>query len=88
MPATLTSAERDLIVHHTFVDGDLLAQMEGGVEAGRGKLRVHLTPDQLEELLEWIAGAANHAEERAIGARLDALYEKLERLEESLDVQD
>jgi hypothetical protein len=86
MTVVLTAAERELVLQHTFVDGELRTQIEHAVEAGTGKVMIRLTPDGLNELLEWIAAAANHAEEQALESRLEALYEKLVSVEESLDV--
>ena len=86
MTIQLTAAERELVLQHTFVDGELRTRIENADEAGAGKLTIHLTPDELNELLEWIAFAANHAEKRSLESRLDALYEKLKRVEDALDV--
>ena len=86
MTVVLTAAERELVLQHTFMDGELRTQIEHAVEAGTGKVMIRLTPDGLNELLEWIAAAANHAEEQALESRLEALYEKLVSVEESLDV--
>jgi hypothetical protein len=47
---------------------------------------VRLTPDDLNDLLEWIAFAANHAETRQLEKELDVLYDRLQRVEDSLDV--
>lgn len=86
MSIQLATADRDLILQHTLVDGELRARIESGVVVHRGKLSVDLTPDGLNELLEWIAAAANHAEEQALESRLDALYDRLVSEEKSLDV--
>ena len=82
----LTDVEQDLILEHTFVDGKLRTQIEKGTKTGPAKLRILLSPDSLNELLEWIAAEANHAETQALESRLDALYDKLVSVEESLDV--
>jgi len=86
MTVVLTAAERELVLQHTFVDGELRTQIEHAVEAGTAKTMVRLTPDGLNELLEWIAAAANHAEEQALESRLEALYDRLVSVEKSLDV--
>ena len=88
VPVTLTTAERALVVRDTFVEGDLLARLESAPEPSPGKLHILLTADQFEELLEWVAEAMNHCEDRALAARLDAVYEKLERFEGSSDLRD
>ena len=86
MTIVLMAAERELVLQHSFVDGELRTQIENAVEAGTGKVMIRLTPDGLNELLEWIAAAANHAESQALESRLDALYDKLVSVEKSLDV--
>ena len=86
MTIVLTAAERDLILDHTFVDGELRTRIANALEAGSEKVMVRLTPDSLNDLLEWIASAANHAEERALESRLEALYDRLRRVEDTLDV--
>ena len=86
MSIVLTAGDRDLILQHTFVDGELRTQLDKGIEAGRVKLKILLTPDGLNELLEWIAAGANHAESQALESRLDVLYDKLVSVEKSLDV--
>jgi len=86
MSIVLKVKERDLILDHTLVDGELRTKIETGAQAGAGKVMIRLTPDDLNELLEWIASAANHVEERSLESRLEALYDKLRRVECSLDV--
>jgi AmiR/NasT family two-component response regulator len=86
MTVVLTTAERDLLLDDTFVDGELRTRIENAVEAGTAKTMVRLTPDGLNELLEWIAAAANHVEEQALESRLEALYDRLVSVEKSLDV--
>lgn len=86
MTIVLTAVERELVLEHTFVDGELRTRIKNAVEAGTGKAMIRLTPDELNELLEWIAFAANHAEERSLETLLDALYDRLVSVEKSLDV--
>lgn len=86
MSIVLTTGERDLILKHTFVDSELRTQIENSIEVEQGNERVHLSPDELNELLEWIAFAANHAEEQVLESCLDTLYDKLVSVEKSLDV--
>jgi len=83
---TLTTHDRDLILDHTLVDGDLRARVETSIEASAERAMIRLTPDDLNDLLEWIAFAANHADERELEKKLDALYDRLQRVEDSLDV--
>jgi len=82
----LTTHDRDLILDHTLVDGDLRARVETAIETSAERVMIRLTPDDLNDLLEWIAAAANHAETRELEKTLDTLYDRLQRVEDSLDV--
>ena len=86
MSLMVTAHDRDLILDHTLVDGRLRNQIEAALAAGPHKVMVRLTPDDLNDLLEWIAAAANHADERELEKKLDVLYDRLQRTEDSLDV--
>ncbi len=83
MRLVVDARERELLFDHTLIDGELRTRLATADEAGTGKLAIHLRPD---ELLEWIALAANHEEERSLESRLDGLYDRLQRVEGSLDV--
>jgi hypothetical protein len=82
----LTMDDRDLILAHTRVDGELRARVEMAIKASAERILIRLTPDDLNELLEWIAAAANHAEDRSLESTLDALYDRVRCVEDSLDV--
>jgi hypothetical protein len=52
--------------------------------ASGGGVKVRLTADDLDELLGYLAEACNHTSSPALQCKLDALYERLQRAEESL----
>ncbi|MCK4681785.1 hypothetical protein KAT59_02010 [Candidatus Bipolaricaulota bacterium] len=54
----------------------------------QGKAWTKYTPDELNELLEFIAFAANHTEDRDIEHHLDKLYDRLEGIERTLVILD
>jgi len=82
----LTTHDRELILDRTLVDGRSRERIETARTAGPDKVMVRLTPDDLNDLLEWIAAAANHAEEKELEKKLDVLYGRLQREEDALDV--
>ena len=84
----LTPAERELILNHTLADDDLVARLRGAKQVEHGKIVVKYTPDELNELLEFIAAEANHTEDRGLERRLDNLYDRLEGIEGTLIVVD
>ena len=84
----LTLAERELILNHTLADDDLVARVRDAKQIAHGKIVVKYTPDELNELLEFIAAEANHTEDRGLERRLDNLYDRLEDIERALVVVD
>ena len=82
----LTTHDRDLILDRTLVDGALRTRIENALTTSPQKVMVRLSPDELDELLEWIAFAANHVDEQRMEKELDALYDRVQRVEDSLDV--
>lgn len=84
----LTPAERKLILNHTLADDDLVARVRDAKQIAHSKIVVKYTPDELNELLEFIAAEANHTEDRGLERRLDNLYDRLEDIEGTLIVVD
>jgi repressor LexA len=77
----LTERERQLIVKHTFIGGDLerrirIATVEGSVAV------VGLTLDDLDELIGCVAAEANHSKNERIGRQLDRLWNCLRAIED------
>ena len=71
-----TPRERDLVVEHTFAGPNLTDRLNLAGIAG-DQLVVRYTLDDLEELIGFVAAAANHADDEALQEELDALYERL-----------
>jgi hypothetical protein len=72
-----TPRERDLVVEHTFAGPNLTGRLRLAEVQGGEKLLVRYTLDDLEELIGFVAAAANHAHDEALQEELDALYEQL-----------
>lgn len=75
LPVVITENERELVREDTLYDPDFATLAEC-----RGKnLVVPMTLADIEDLQGYIAAAANHCEKRQLQARLDRLFEKLQR---------
>lgn len=72
----LTTQERDLIVKKTFADPALIESLEER-PAKDNMITVYYSPEDLEELLGFVAAEANHTEDKNLGAALDSLHDKL-----------
>lgn len=77
-------ADLKLIREHAFLGGDLEKRQRLGEATPGGGVKVRLTADDLDELLGYLAAASNHASSPALQRKLDVLYGRLQRLEESL----
>ncbi len=76
----LSRRDRDLILKHTFIGGDVEARISVARAKGTA-IMVDLTPDDIDELLGYVAAAANHSEQPVIGRQLYALYDRLTAVE-------
>jgi hypothetical protein len=74
---TLTKRRVEDIQNEILLDADPVA---GGTKQEDGSVRYEWTLDEIEEALDFLAAACNHAEDPQIEARLDAIYRKLEKL--------
>ena len=76
IPVLLTYEERDLIHEETFFDEGFgaLALVVGD------RLQVNMTPAELEDLVNYVAAASNHAKKKTVEKKLDRLGDKLEDL--------
>ena len=82
VPIKFTLDERDLILNNTFAGGYLIdplkiAPME------KNKINVMYSIDDLEELNGYIAAEANHCEDIKLQKKLDKLFERLSKIEQS-----
>lgn len=74
---TLSKRQVEDIQNDILLDADLVA---GGTEQEGGSVRYEWRLDEIEEALEFLAAACNHAEDPKVEARLDTSYRKLEKL--------
>lgn len=74
---TLSQRQVADIQNQILLDADLVA---GGTEQEDGSVRYQWTLAEIEEALEFLAAACNHAEDAKVEARLDTIYRKLEKL--------
>jgi repressor LexA len=83
----ITNRQRDLILEHTFLDGDLEKRIRAASADAFGVV-VHLDLDDLDELLGFVAAEANHSKHPRIARQLFALFERLKHLEDSRTDED
>ena len=72
----LTPEEHQLLLDELILPGDLESKLRLGLAVG-GQVVLRLHEEDLDELLGYIAFAANHADGPALERRLDALYERV-----------
>ena len=74
----LTEKERNLLEDNLLLDSEV---MEQGIGQPDGRYQFDLSYEDLEILVESLAAAINHADDVPdLEARLDTVYEKLEKL--------
>ncbi|MEN9666648.1 MAG: hypothetical protein RLZZ326_3011 [Planctomycetota bacterium] len=54
--------------------------LDTGIEQPNGTVQFDVSPVELEDLIESLAAAINHAESEDLGAGLDTIYKKLEKV--------
>jgi hypothetical protein len=79
-----TPRERDLILEHTFADGELTDRLRV-VEVKGAKFMAKYTLDDLDVLLGYIAAEANHTPNKKLQKELDALFARLQHEIQSYD---
>lgn len=82
----LDIAERDLIKNKTFSSPDLTDRLDAAKEVSNC-ITVYYSPEELEALLGYIAAEANHTTDRDLEGELDTLYESLEVLLDSIELE-
>lgn len=75
-----TFEERDLILNETFAGDDLVERLHEAKVLGR-YIKVAYTLDELDDLAGFIAAEANHAEDKNLEKKLEALYDKISNIE-------
>ncbi|MHB9150699.1 MAG: hypothetical protein ACYC33_11620 [Thermoleophilia bacterium] len=88
MRVTLTMRDRQLLLEHALLFEPLESLVRDARPASPKTVAVLLTPDELEELLECVASAANHLQTRDLQRRFEDLYDRLTDIERGLDVRD
>ena len=78
-----TAREKELIIEHTFYDPDFGGRLKE--DSGNQLFIVGLTFDELEDMIGYIAASANHTDNKELEFELDALYDRLYNLVESID---
>jgi len=80
--------ERDLILNETFAGPDFTARLEAAKQVSDA-LVVYYSSEELDDLIGYIAAAANHNPDKKIQISLDALGDSLEALLDSyMDLED
>jgi hypothetical protein len=82
VPLSITLAQRDLIRDHTFA-GLPLTDALNIAELKDKKIIAYYTLDDLDELAGYVSAAANHAKNRKLAKRLEAVYDEIRRVEDS-----
>jgi hypothetical protein len=72
--------ERELLLDETYADPDYAGRLK---KQARGqKLEGFYAYDELQDMLGFLAAASNHTKSRKLQRELDALYGKLEQIED------
>lgn len=71
---TLTKHQVEDLKKNLLVDIDTISS---GIEQPNGTYQFDLGYEDLEDLIENLAAACNHAEDEKVEARLETIYEKL-----------
>jgi hypothetical protein len=79
IPVTFTARERDLLREHTFADPVYADRIKGAEGGGVARS----SPSELDDILGYLAAAANHTRSRKLQDELDVLYDPLEILVEA-----
>jgi len=88
IPIKLSLREKELILDYTLVDSNVTEPLEQAISKGN-TTEINLSIDDLNDLLESIAAEANHAKNKKLEDEFDALYEKLEEIEQSyIEIKD
>ncbi len=80
VPLRLSDRERLLILNETLLDAPEILEKVRLAIIEQGKVVLRFTLEELEELAEHVAAAANHAENEALERELDRLYDLIEGL--------
>ena len=79
-----TTQERDFILDHTLVDGEVIRLLRLA-EIRNGQILARLTLDDLDEIIGYIAAEANHTSNKRLEKELGALFGRLQDELQSYD---
>lgn len=79
VPLRLTGHERELILQHTFAGDELTARLRIAPTSGRPAI-YGFNLDDLDDLAGHVAAEANHAKDKKMQKRLQALYNRIATL--------
>jgi hypothetical protein len=82
VPLALKLTQRDLIVEHTMVGPELTDALTIA-EIKNGRIIVHYTLDDLEELAGYVAAEANHAKDKKLQKHLDVVFALVTKVQDS-----
>lgn len=73
----LSKGQTELLQNSLILGAEVL---DTGIEQPNGTVQFDLSPVELEDLIESLAAAINHAEGEDLRAGLDKIYKKLEKV--------
>jgi repressor LexA len=79
----LTPQERNVILERTLVDDEMAGCLHAATRRG-STLVVRLTLDDVDDLAGHVAAEANHCSEPRVRRMLDAVYDRLANIEDTL----
>ncbi len=79
----VTARDHALMPEYTFGDPEYAERLQPA-SAGSGLVGEY-TLDDLEDILGYVAAEANHTEDRKLRQELDALFNRLHRIQRSYD---
>jgi len=80
LPFMLSTVERDLILERTLIDPEMETRLRDAHTSG-SKVQVTLTLDDVDDLAGHVAAEANHCEDKRVRRTLDAVHDRLAKLE-------
>lgn len=76
LPVKLSMRERDLVIERAFLDPEVEGALQRAAPVG-SKIAMHLTLDDIDDLLGCVAAEANHCDDGAMQRVLDAVCDRL-----------
>jgi hypothetical protein len=74
---SLSKGQTELLQDSLILGAEAL---DTGIEQPNGSMQFDLSHVELEDLIESLAAAVNHADSKELEARLDKIYQKLEKV--------